>query len=50
MANSVLSTKCSKWVHGRYAKVYSVTSTMTKSLFVKDNVKQRKELLYQLKN
>ena len=30
MANSVLCTKCGKWVHGRCSKVKKVTSTLAK--------------------
>ena len=30
MANSVMCTKCGKWVHGRCAKMKRVTSTMAK--------------------
>ena len=31
MKNSVLCTKCGKWVHGRCAKMKKVTSTLAKS-------------------
>ena len=31
MANSVMCTKCGKWVHGRCAKMKRVTSTLAKS-------------------
>ena len=30
MANSVLCTKCGKWVHGRCSKMKGVTSTLVK--------------------
>ena len=30
MANSVICTKCGKWVHGKCAKMKRVTSTLTK--------------------
>ena len=30
MANSVMCTKCCKWVHGRCAKMQRVTSTLAK--------------------
>ena len=30
MANSMMFTKCSKWVHGRCAKMKRVTSTLAK--------------------
>ena len=32
MANSVLCTKCGKWVHGRCAEVKKVTLTLTKDV------------------
>ena len=31
MANSVMCTKCGKWVHGRCAKIKRVTSTLAKT-------------------
>ena len=30
MENSVMCTKCCKWIHGRCAKMKRVTSTLTK--------------------
>ena len=30
MANSMMCTKCGKWVHGRYEKIKRVTSTLAK--------------------
>ena len=30
MENSVMCTKCGKWVHGRYAKMKRMTSTLAK--------------------
>ena len=35
MANSVMSTKCGKWVHGRCAKMRMVTSTLAKDYVCK---------------
>ena len=32
MANSVMCTKCGKWVHGRCAKMKRVTLTLAKGL------------------
>ena len=35
MANSVMCIKCGKWVHGRCAKMKSVTSTLAKGFVCK---------------
>ena len=35
MANSVMCTKCGKWVHGRSAKMKWVTSTVAKGFVCK---------------
>ena len=35
MANSVMSTKCGKWVHERCAKMKRVTSTQAKGFVCK---------------
>ena len=42
MANSVMCTKCGKWVHGRCAKMRRVTSTLAKG-FVCDLCVHRKK-------
>ena len=38
MANSVMCTKCGKWVHGRCGKIKRVTSTLAKDFFCKQCV------------
>ena len=35
MANSMMCTKCGKWVHGRCAKMKRVTSTLVKGFVCK---------------
>ena len=35
MANSVMCTKCGKWVHGRCAKMKTVISTLSKGFVYK---------------
>ena len=35
MANSVVCTKCGKWMHGRCAKMKRVTSTLAKGFVCK---------------
>ena len=51
MANSVMCTKCGKWVHGRSTKIKRVTSTLAKGFVCKllYLLIQRKELWNQVK-
>ena len=43
-ANSVLCTKCGKWMHGRCAKVMRVTSTLA-AAFVCEGCVETKEIV-----
>ena len=45
MANSVMCTKCRKWVHGRSAKVKRVTSTLAKSFVCELCVDTKEEIV-----
>ena len=38
MANSVMCTKCGKWVHSRCAKMKRVTSTLAKGFVARRGV------------
>ena len=44
MANSVMCTKCCKWVHGRCTKMKRVTSTLEKGFVFELVLIQWKEL------
>ena len=45
MANSVMCTKCGKWMHGRCAKMKRVTSTLAKSFVCKVCVDAKKGIV-----
>ena len=45
MANSVLCTKCGKWVHGRYAQMKRVTWTLAKSFICEQCVEAMKGIV-----
>ena len=45
MANSVICTKCDKWVHGRCAKMNWVTSTLAKGFVCKLCVDAKEEIV-----
>ena len=45
MANSVMCTKCGKWVHGRCAKMKRVTSTLAKGFVCELCVDTKEEIM-----
>ena len=45
MANSMMCTKCGKWVHGRCAKMKRVTSTVAKGFVCKLRVNTKEGIL-----
>ena len=45
MANSMMYTKCGKWVHGRCAKMKRVTLTLAKGFVCKLSVTTKEEMM-----